>query len=51
MEIPIPDPPLGEGIVALRPWQREDAPVLAKAWADPTIRRCIAFSKALKREP
>lgn len=39
MEIPIPDPPLAEGVVALRPWRLEDAPVLAKAWADPAIRR------------
>ncbi len=39
MEIPKPDPPLADGIVGLRPWCVEDAPVLARAWADPAIRR------------
>jgi len=39
MEIPKPDPPLADGTVALRPWCVEDAPVLARAWADPAIRR------------
>jgi RimJ/RimL family protein N-acetyltransferase len=39
MEIPKPNPPLADGTVALRPWCVEDAPVLARAWADPAIRR------------
>ena len=39
MEIPTPEPPLAEGDIALRPWEVEDAPVLAQAWADPAIRR------------
>jgi [ribosomal protein S5]-alanine N-acetyltransferase len=39
MEIPTPEPPLAEGDVTLRPWGLEDAPVLARAWADPAIRR------------
>jgi [ribosomal protein S5]-alanine N-acetyltransferase len=39
MEIPTPDPPLAEGDLLLRPWCVEDAPVLARAWADPAIRR------------
>lgn len=39
MEIPKPSPSLGDGVVALRPWRVEDAPVLARAWADPAVRR------------
>jgi len=39
MEIPTPDPPLAEGDLVLRPWSEEDAPILARAWADPAIRR------------
>ena len=39
MEIPTPTPPLADEAVLLRPWAVEDAPVLAKAWADPAIRR------------
>ena len=37
--LPFPEPPLNDGVVALRPWRREDAPVKA-AWArDPVIVR------------
>src|SRR5690349_5706953 len=39
MEIPTPEPPLAEDRTVLRPWCVEDAPVLARAWADPAIRR------------
>ena len=39
MEIPTPDPPLAEGDLLLRPWCGEDAPILARAWADPAIQR------------
>jgi len=47
MEIPKPDPPLADGTVALRPWCRADAPVLARAWADPAIRRwCSVTAEA-----
>lgn len=37
----IPSPPLGDDVVALRPWQptRADAAALAAAWADPDIAR------------
>lgn len=37
--LPLPDPPLGDGPVALRPWQDGDACHLAAAWADPEIVR------------
>ena len=47
MEIPKPNPPLADGIVALRPWCVGDAPVLARAWADPAIRRwCSVTAEA-----
>jgi RimJ/RimL family protein N-acetyltransferase len=37
--IPLPDPPLRAGALALRPWQPEDAPALVAAWDDPEIQR------------
>jgi RimJ/RimL family protein N-acetyltransferase len=37
--LPLPDPPLGDGVVVLRPWERADAAVLAAAWHDPAIAR------------
>ena len=37
--IPLPDPPLQEGAVALRPWRRDDAGALAAAWSDPEVVR------------
>ena len=39
MEIPTPEPPLAEGTSPSAPGALEDAPVLARAWADPAIRR------------
>lgn len=35
--VPLPDPPLCEGDVALRPWGALDAPDLTAAWADAEI--------------
>jgi len=37
--IPLPDPPLSQGAVTLRPWARDDAGALVCAWADPDIAR------------
>ncbi len=37
--LPVPDPPLAEGDLLLRPWRVADAPVLAAAWADPEVAR------------
>lgn len=37
--LPLPDPPLTDGPVTLRPWAEPDAAALAAAWADPEIRR------------
>jgi [ribosomal protein S5]-alanine N-acetyltransferase len=37
--IPLPDPPLRSGELALRPWRLADAPALVAAWADPDIQR------------
>jgi hypothetical protein len=34
-----PDPPLRQGRVVLRPWERRDLPAVAKAAADPAIVR------------
>ncbi len=42
MAYPLPDPPLADGVVRLRPWRGEDAPALAAAWADEAIRRWTA---------
>jgi RimJ/RimL family protein N-acetyltransferase len=37
--VPLPDPPLADGPLLLRPWQDADAPALVAAWADPEIAR------------
>lgn len=37
----LPDPPLSDGVVALRPWLPEDVPLVARACADPEIARWI----------
>ena len=38
-ELPWPDPPLADAVVALRPWRPEDVPARLAAFADPTFRR------------
>lgn len=40
--LPLPDPPLTDGAVRLRPWRVEDAAALAAAWADPEVQRWTA---------
>lgn len=42
MPYPLPDPPLADGVLRLRPWSPQDAPALAAAWADEAIRRWTA---------
>ena len=37
--LPLPDPPLVDGDLLLRPWRIDDAPELVAAWADPDIGR------------
>ena len=37
--LPLPDPPLADAVVALRPWGRADAPAIAAAYGDPEILR------------
>lgn len=37
--IPLPDPPLVDREVTLRPWRGADAPSLVQAWLDPEIAR------------
>ena len=39
MRIPLPDPPLSEGVLRLRPWCVDEAPALVAAWADPEVAR------------
>lgn len=39
LPVPLPDPPLSDGRVRLRPWAVEDAPALVAAWHDAEIRR------------
>jgi RimJ/RimL family protein N-acetyltransferase len=38
-EIPLPDPPLSDGVVTLRPWQADDLAVMTAALQDPEIPR------------
>ncbi len=40
--LPLPDPPLADHVIRLRPWGTQDAPALAAAWADPDIQRWSA---------
>lgn len=40
--LPLPDPPLHDGVVLLRPWAAADASVLAAAWQDPEVARWAA---------
>ena len=41
-EIPLPDPPLDDGAVALRPWRHSDLIALVEACRDPEIPRWTA---------
>jgi RimJ/RimL family protein N-acetyltransferase len=41
-EIPLPDPPLDNGTVALRPWRQSDLRALVEACQDPEIPRWTA---------
>jgi len=42
----LPDPPLRDGVVALRPWRPDDVPERMMAFADPVVQR---FSWAAER--
>jgi RimJ/RimL family protein N-acetyltransferase len=37
--LPLPDPPLSDGVIALRPWTAADVPALVEACQDPEIPR------------
>lgn len=37
--VPLPDPPLADGSIVLRPWADGDAGILVQAWADPKVAR------------
>ncbi len=39
LKIPLPDPPLADDRVRLRPWRHADADVLAAGWADEDVAR------------
>lgn len=39
LPVPLPDPPLVDGPIALRPWAPADAPDLSAAWTDPEVTR------------
>jgi RimJ/RimL family protein N-acetyltransferase len=38
-EIPLPDPPLADGAIALRAWREDDVPAITEACQDPEIPR------------
>ena len=42
MPYPLPDPPLADDLVRLRPWRLDDAPALAAAWEDEEVRKWTA---------
>jgi RimJ/RimL family protein N-acetyltransferase len=37
--LPLPDPPLTDGVVRLRPWTVHDVPALVAAWEDEEVQR------------
>ena len=37
--LPLPQPPLGDGVIRLRPWRPVDAPALVAAWSDREVAR------------
>ncbi|MGH9275959.1 MAG: GNAT family N-acetyltransferase [Acidimicrobiales bacterium] len=37
--VPVPDPPLSDGRLTLRPWRLAEAAALVAAWADPEVAR------------
>lgn len=39
MALPLPEPPLTDGVVRLRPWSAHDVGALVAAWADEEIRK------------
>jgi RimJ/RimL family protein N-acetyltransferase len=39
LPLPLPEPPLADGELRVRPWRAEDAAALALAWADPEVAR------------
>lgn len=39
MALPLPDPPLNDGVVRLRPWSVHDVDALVDAWADDEIQK------------
>lgn len=39
LKIPLPDPPLGDDFVRLRPWRHADADGLVEGWTDPEVAR------------
>jgi RimJ/RimL family protein N-acetyltransferase len=49
--IPLPDPPLTDGVIRLRPWQavHADARALSAAWDDPDVQRWTAVPPPNRR--
>jgi len=39
LPVPLPDPPLADGQITLRPWEPGDASHLSAAWSDPEVTR------------
>lgn len=39
LPVPLPDPPLADAPITLRPWTPDDAADLSRAWGDPAITR------------
>ena len=46
MPLPLPDPPLADDLVRLRPWSARDVDALVDAWADPEIQRWTRVPQA-----
>lgn len=49
MALPLPEPPLADGFVRLRPWSSDDVDALVDAWSDAEVQRWTAVPE--KRGP
>jgi RimJ/RimL family protein N-acetyltransferase len=50
VQIPIPDPPLGDDAVVLRPWSLDDVPAVTAACQDPEIARWTTVPAPYREE-
>jgi RimJ/RimL family protein N-acetyltransferase len=50
MALPLPDPPLADGVIRLRPWSVHDVDALVAAWNDQEIQRWTSVPELRESE-